>query len=842
MSFKPPTVLPSVFADDGEESDICASAEKTLQQLKDSDSEVEAEAPSPPPPPRDFLQPPPPGPAAVPSMAATGTGDPAFESILFELRSKQEECERLRRELADAKIAQALPARPASRSGAGTPLQPRSPVAAGLVWRQHPKDSVEYILDTMDEDGAEPSSGSRQRPASLQKLESVLSVDAALVAANRYPVRLESLSAYLASLTLGSSASDADATFVRRKRLDVHEPALAGLAVQLSETLGSSSSLPEELVSAMLTGQDNSLAAVGLPSGQDLPFGSPCMMATDPLPAASGLPPWRSLLGGRLQSVDPTVCGALREVPELPNPFIVCDDLPRLVDDMLVDIPETQRDLKRCHPLTPLQHYPSLYRGPGGLLPNETPRQLAQNAVVATILNRLCGNVLITLSICAGQASGAPQKQSAEEAELAAARAAMAQAEDELVQAKLEEAVAQQELKAFRQSLEGDMDKEKELVSKVGWKAGVLRRSEEELVSCRQRENDAVKAWAEALGKNSEQVQWYDLWAPLPSAAAKAKLFGVRLTRSSPLHYTLADFLQSLQGGYGAIKKHSLETAFVRSALDEALLCACDEAGGGAFTHLPAPATVGTGLLAPGSSEELVTVKPEHRLLLRMQGPQCGFTVLFGGVRGPGSQMLSGFVGLDTHPTVYVMPWNPLEYGEVLWAREAEETFNLLPLIASVSALADDLTVGIGPFAPSCQWSATAVPSVAILQAAAAGESGHVRLWPVAFPQPVHARWSFLLKAMRHLVIHRLAEGLEVELDLTQIREEILPPVLQALAKVPDDFAGRDAVAAVGTFASKLQRMESSLLPQVPLRGAVALGEELTKITQSWSQFLEDTG
>ncbi|CAE7905142.1 unnamed protein product [Symbiodinium microadriaticum] len=95
---------------------------------------------------------------------------------------------------------------------------------------------------------------------------------------------------------------------------------------------------------------------------------------------------------------DPSICGKLGTVPDLPNPFTVTTDCPVLVAEMLKNIPPEDWDAKRFVEPVPITGLPNLYHGPGGLLSPHTPRQLANNQLAAAIANRLCENLRISLA------------------------------------------------------------------------------------------------------------------------------------------------------------------------------------------------------------------------------------------------------------------------------------------------------------------------------------------------------------------------------------------------------------------------------------------------------------
>ncbi|CAE8597892.1 unnamed protein product, partial [Polarella glacialis] len=271
----------------------------------------------------------------------------------------------------------------------------------------------------------------------------------------------------------------------------------------------------------------------------------------------------------------------------------------------------------------------------------------------------------------------------------------------------------------------------------------------------------AETAQAAAARAGQKPVQWHQRWASvIPPEAAFEEVFGVRLAPHGPSHYTLKDFLDAMQLGLidrsrGAyVPKHALEAAFVRHAADSLLLCSYDEKTE-VYTHLPAPATVRTGVVGPSTSKELCCPQPHHSYMLRLEGVTFPFAVSFTTV----ASRTLGFIGVGAHALTYNTPWNPLDYGDVLWAREAEESLVLLPLVAALSAIVSDPDIPIGPFPPlpasSLEGATGAAAGLAVLQAALFND---VKMWPVAFPHASRARWDYALRSLKVALADRREE------------------------------------------------------------------------------------
>ena len=138
-------------------------------------------------------------------------------------------------------------------------------------------------------------------------------------------------------------------------------------------------------------------------------------------------------------------------------------------------------------------------------------------------------------------------------------------------------------------------------------------------------------------------------------------------------------------------------------------------------THaLPTASSIDSGLTS-GNGEELHTVPPQHAFVMRMEGQTFPFAVTFGTI---GDDTLA-FAGLGACALWYQTPWNPLEYGDVLWAQEAQESLGYIPVVAALAGLVSDSELSLGPFPPlharRCGVP-IAVVGLAVMQAALFGK------------------------------------------------------------------------------------------------------------------------
>eukprot|EP00928_Gymnodinium_smaydae_P093761 TRINITY_DN7806_c1_g2_i1.p1 TRINITY_DN7806_c1_g2~~TRINITY_DN7806_c1_g2_i1.p1 ORF type:complete len:752 (+),score=147.49 TRINITY_DN7806_c1_g2_i1:34-2256(+) len=567
--------------------------------------------------------------------------------------------------------------------------------------------------------------------------------------------------------------------------------------------------------------------------------------------------------------IDRAVSGPIGDVPALPKVLTITEDVPALIEQMLSDVPANERDSKKFHTPHRIQSLPSLNRGCGGVLPLYTPREVAQNAVAAAILTRLCGNVLSVLSACVRDQVAVKQK-SPEELAHTEAQEKLREAKTSLREAKVDEASAQNALREYRIKGELDMDTERDLESRSKWKSAVCKQVEAELAEAERTILKTAAALEASKGKDASQV-WHSKWAsPLPLEAASEPLFGVRLAPTAPIHYTIKNFIEAMQNGFvdrqvgGFVPKHSFEVAFVRQAADSLMLCRGkddQEEKLTEYTHMPAPATVSTGMLslhATGSAshsdeEALRTVRPHHGQLIRVQGTLFSFGVLFTAV--PGSDAL--FLGVGTHALAHALPWNPVEYGDVLWQQEAMQSLVALPLIVSLASVVWDPTARLGIFPPvrptnglqqaQMMEAEAEVPAgsgtLALLQAALFED---VKMWPVALPDAARVRWDYALRTVLHALLaarrrgdcgERLEGPLDEELD--SIRDEVVPQCLRGLPKVPNDSGAGDAGGCRG-FGDRLKRMEMSALLHSPLASASKFRRQLELVAALWPGFAED--
>eukprot|EP00927_Polykrikos_kofoidii_P062253 TRINITY_DN57064_c0_g1_i1.p1 TRINITY_DN57064_c0_g1~~TRINITY_DN57064_c0_g1_i1.p1 ORF type:complete len:898 (-),score=164.43 TRINITY_DN57064_c0_g1_i1:134-2827(-) len=892
-----PTHLPSMLGDDeqddeddaavvgGATTDVCEAAEQALRQLSESTDSDEASSPRRSPS-VEWLD----GarmkleeetPCSALARPSQGT-DPAFESLLFELRARQEECERLRAELAAAQASRSHPGSPAA-----LPLPPSTEPSepALATWRL-----------------AEPD-------GHLPELESVLAVDEAVAASAGYPCPIASLDSYLKALRIdgGLVASAAPTASLPTARL-----ASRVLGMRMASICGRGE-LPRELVDASFheaagRNGDNfgqhllNLGGRPTPCASSTPTSAPLASTPAvsstcpplPFPVDSQVPVqrgWNALFEGAAVPVDAAVCGAMADVPPLPNPLTVLTDVPAIVDQMLSAIPEADRDSQRFLPPVPLAPFPGLFRGLGGLLPALTPQQIAMNAVAAALLNRLSAN---TLAACARRLRGntcVPPRRSEAELAVMAARRDYNMAEGNAKRARAEAAVALQEIRDFRARYETDMERQRELEALVGWKTSVAREVEAELEAAEARLRTAEMTTAGTT--IAPLPPWHSLWtSPVPVGAAAEPIFRVRLTAKSPLLRTVSEFIDAMQqgaldrssgggcgGAGGILTRHMFEAAFVRQAQDGMLLCN-GEPNTGVYSHIPAPATASTGLLVPVpeknsdatddnetkdlTATDLRTVRPLHGLRLQMQGHVFSFTVVF----RPVGSVSAAFVGIGVQASSYPVPWNPVEYGDVLWAREAEDAVRLCSILAAQADLVGDPGVPLGPFSGLRELNGD-VPlgtaAIALLQAAVYGET---KMWPIALPDGARTRWEFSLRSLQHLL--RLHTAEDDALDLDAVRDELLPRLLEALKRVPDDTGtgvgsagvasgsegttrcdtaagggrggNRGNVAGCLGVSDRLRRMQMSALPKVPLNGSVAFQARLEEVVAQWSEFVTDTG
>lgn len=816
-AFVAPVSLPSMLgchsgddSDEEESRDLVSAAEEALNDLMESDHSDETPAPSPPPQPNS---PPLAGSRARPAQASPPQEAPpdyAFESLIFELRSRQEECERLKEELALAQTQLEL-ATPFPKRQASVAVQPGRP-----------------RLNLSRVDPAEVGA------SVLRELDLALALDADAVVSAGYPVRVSSLSNYLASVRLGDkhlaasaareAPSEPSALLTHTCALSVARLAPCAVAARLVHICGARA-LPQELRAFAYGEGDYANSGRGTEIGIRLGEGldtyrvhercAPDGPASCRMDSSQG--GWRSLLGGILMPVDPTVCGLLQEVPPLPNPFTVLDDIPALARQMLSGIAPEDWDARRFSPPLPVTTLPSLFRGTGGMLPGETPRQLALNAIAAAVLNRLSSNLMVVLSRACVRGDELP-RESAEEFSVVAARKHVSAALAENDRAKAEEAAAIAGLQAFQARYETNMDRHLELESIVGWKSGVAKQALADLAEAQEsfRIAEATLAEAAALIRSAP---WHEVLAPpLPAAAALEPLFLVRMTARSSLIHTVSELIETLQrgshdsSGCGTITMHRVEAAFVRHAMDNLALCTQDSDRPGAYTHLLAPGTFGTGLTASDGSE-LRAVQPHHRMLLRCEGPTFPFVVLFGAVEAG----LTGFVGLGTHSTTFTPPWNPLEYEDVLWTRQVEDCMHVAPLLAALASGVADPTLPMGFFPPNNggETLGADVPfggaTVALLQAVVYGE---VRIWPVTLPAALRSRWDYVLRTLSLRLQQGRGEHEAFGLDAMRAA---LPRCLAAFAKVPDDVGGGCGAPALE---NRLRRLAASVLTHLPLRGA----------------------
>eukprot|EP00435_Cladocopium_sp_Y103_P063887 s1350_g25.t1 len=360
---------------------------------------------------------------------------------------------------------------------------------------------------------------------------------------------------------------------------------------------------------------------------------------------------------------------------------------------------------------------------------------------------------------------------------------------------------------------------------------------------------DALKVAqaARAEAAVTPSLSWTRKWSTIaPPKASEGEVFAVRLAETGPLLHSLWDFIDAMQHGLvdrtrgSYVPKHALEVAFVRSAADLLLLCTQDDKG---FVHLPAPLTVSTGL-------SLEALWPLHGLTLRLEGQTFPFSLHLAAT----NQRPWQFRGMGLHAVSYQTPWNPLEYGDVLWASEAQDTLLLVPLLMILSDLVLDPNLALGPFEPLHRDLGldaailgrrlpVASASLAVLQAALFND---VKMWPVALPAPARARYDFALRYLK-LACQKVEEQSASQLPGAEaLRHELLARCLEALEKVADDGDGSGGTPVRGVldtacsgFADRVKRMELSAL-SVPLNGCTVLKKIVEELLQLWPTFLKE--
>eukprot|EP00929_Paragymnodinium_shiwhaense_P105191 TRINITY_DN70111_c0_g1_i1.p1 TRINITY_DN70111_c0_g1~~TRINITY_DN70111_c0_g1_i1.p1 ORF type:complete len:804 (+),score=205.35 TRINITY_DN70111_c0_g1_i1:71-2482(+) len=766
------------------------------------------------------------------------------------------------------------------QSSNGYPTGLSSPVAAQAAFHKW----------ELSHPWAKQQSGQRKSWSLPTEMDEILAVDESAEISG-CPVELDSLAAYLGALRLDGEhlAACGKARMQRDAPLSQDATAAACLAESLTARYGDGA-LPPELAAAALmqpaslTGGSKSAASssscefrIG---DKKVPWKPPLAepeevndeeRGSNATAAEMADSDWRTMFGGSVLPIDRSICGPIGDVPTLPNPFTVSSDVAALVEQMLTDYPGDW-DAKRLTPPAPLEPFPSLFHGPGGLLPHDTPRQLAQNAVVAAVLNRLSGNVFSAAARQVRESvSGYGRKYPEELARIAAA-AALDDACDAAQLADEEQAKAAAALAAFHKSGEADMDKLTELQGMVGWKSGVAKQSLLELEEAERKLKETKEMEVASRVRDASAV-WHSQWLPLlPNEAAEKQQFVVRLAPKAPALYTLLDFVEAVSLGFrdrtggDHITKHIVEAAFVRQAEERLLLCV-RQAGKESnvaenemlhrYTHLPAPATVGTGLVdiaavASGSSrslrerrqaKEMRTIRPHHGLLLRIQGQTLSASVMFTAIGRRGV----GFIGTGTNALTYMSPWNQVEYGDILWQQETKESLRILSLIAGLSALVNNRNRVIGAFPPVRDESLDKeVPlgtgALAILQAALFND---VKMWPVAFPAAARTRWDYAFRFLQNALKTAAAQGivgvsqLEEELDI--LIREVLPQCERALGRIPNDSHSGDAGGCAG-LKDRLQRMEMSALLKVPFRSATRFRKVVEETTELYSKFAAEVG
>jgi len=268
---------------------------------------------------------------------------------------------------------------------------------------------------------------------------------------------------------------------------------------------------------------------------------------------------------------------------------------------------------------------------------------------------------------------------------------------------------------------------------------------------------------------------------------------------------------------------------------------------------------------ASASGQELSSVRPHHVLSLKVEGQSFPFSVSFMPV---GDNELK-FVAQGACTQTYSTPWNPLEYGDFLWAQELQDSLVVIPVLIVLSTLVMDTELQLGPF-PPMSGSSTTLPmrlgtgldiplgtgGMALLQCCL---FAHLKMWPVAMPDASRCRWDYLLRTVQFVLDglrSRRDERDDEEddetsaydkMDLDGLREEALRKCIDALRRVADDGAGSSGKGLEG-FTDRLKRMEKSLLMKTPLRGATALQRMLLDLMADgcgggiWDSFATDTG
>jgi len=374
----------------------------------------------------------------------------------------------------------------------------------------------------------------------------------------------------------------------------------------------------------------------------------------------------------------------------------------------------------------------------------------------------------------------------------------------------------------------------------------VVSQAAGELQECQK----SLRAAEESLDSSQPRKQaraWHETWSYLlPAEAAAEPFFGVRLTMKGQIVYTVKDFVQAMQTGQhdrlagGYVQKHALEAAFVRHVADSLLLCTREgdkPEAAEVYTHLPTAAIAGCGIADPSTGRELKTPRPNHAFLLRMEGQTFAFSVGLGAWSGD----VLGFVGLGARALTYTTPWNPLEYGDVLWAQEAQESLSILPVITTLANLVADPALGLGPFPPSQRSREVplVITGLALLQTALFND---LKMWPVALPESARLRWDYALRTLRHVLARRPEDDLS-DMDVGLVRNEVVPRCLEVLPKVASDDGHSFATGngACGGFIDRLKRMEMSALSQTPLKSASGFRAALEDLSELWPQFQDDT-
>lgn len=232
------------------------------------------------------------------------------------------------------------------------------------------------------------------------------------------------------------------------------------------------------------------------------------------------------------------------------------------------------------------------------------------------------------------------------------------------------------------------------------------------------------------------------------------------------------------------------------------------------------------------------TARPQHAFVLRMEGQTFPFTVTFGAV---GDDTL-GFAGLGVHALSFQTPWNPLEYGDVLWSQEAQESLDYIPVVAILAGVVGDKTLNLGPF-PALQPAKHEVPlsliGLALMQAALFND---LKMWPVALPELAHLRWEYALRSLRHSLGQRADITRSDQVDIDSVRTDVLPRCLEVLPKLPNDEGlGNATSGSSGGFRYRLKRMEMSELSRCPLQSVTRVRESLAELLELWPKFEEDT-